>query len=61
MKSGSSNHLSTATYKNANTGVYLYTVVGAEFNATATDNCAVTSLTYALPEYGTGTTLGGFQ
>ena len=38
-----------------------YTVVGAEFNATATDNCAVTSLTYALSGVtsGTGTTLAG--
>ena len=53
--------IATSTNKNANTGVCTYTVVGAEFNATATDNCAVTSLTYALSGVtsGTGTTLAG--
>ena len=50
-----------ATSKNVNTGVCTYTAVGAEFNATVTDNCAVTSLTYALSgaTSGTGTSLTG--
>ena len=47
--------------RNANTGVCSYTAVLTEFDATATDNCAVTSLTYALTgaTTGTGTTLAG--
>src|SRR3970282_559132 len=53
--------IATNTNKNVNTGVCTYTAVGAEFNATATDNCAVTSLTYALSgaTSGTGTSLTG--
>jgi hypothetical protein len=47
--------------RNVNTAVCTYTSVGTEFNATATDNCAVTSLTYALSgaTSGSGTNLGG--
>jgi hypothetical protein len=45
--------------RNTNAGVCTYTAVLSEFNATATDNCAVTSLTYSLSgaTTGTGTTL----
>jgi hypothetical protein len=47
--------------RNTNTGVCTYTAVLTEFDATATDNCAVTSLTYSLSgaTTGTGTTLAG--
>ena len=47
--------------RNANTGVCSYTAVTTEFDATATDNCAVTSLTYTLTgaTTGTGTSLNG--
>ena len=41
--------------RNANTGVCSYTAVTTEFDATATDNCAVTSLTYTLTGATTGT------
>ena len=41
--------------RNADAGVCSYTAVGTEFNATATDNCAVTSLAYALTGATTGT------
>ncbi|MFV5701290.1 HYR domain-containing protein [Flavobacterium sp. XS2P12] len=49
------------TNRNADAGVCTYTAVLTEFNATATDNCAVTSLTYALTGVttGTGSTLAG--
>ncbi len=49
------------TNRNADAGVCTYTAVGAEFNATATDNCAVTSLSYTLTGVttGTGTILAG--
>jgi Secretion system C-terminal sorting domain len=47
--------------RNANAGVCTYTAVLTEFDATATNNCAVTSLTYTLTgaTTGTGTTLAG--
>ena len=47
--------------RNADAGVCTYTVDDDEFDATATDNCAVTSLTYSLSgaTSGTGTTLDG--
>jgi hypothetical protein len=47
------------TNRNTNAGVCTYKAALTEFNATATDNCAVTSLTYALTgaTTGTGTTL----
>lgn len=49
------------TNRNVNPGTCTYTAVGNEFNATATDNCGVTSLTYVLSgaTVGTGTTLSG--
>ena len=47
--------------RNADAGVCTYTALLTEFDATATDNCAVTSLTYTLSgaTTGTGTTLAG--
>ena len=44
-----------------NTGVCTYTQVGSSWNATATDNCTVTSLTYTLTgaTTGSGTSLNG--
>ena len=47
--------------RNADAGVCSYTAVTTEFDATATDNCAVTSLTYTLTgaTTGTGTSLAG--
>ncbi len=47
--------------RNTNTGICGYTTVGDEFNVTATDNCALTSLTYNLTgaTTGTGTDLAG--
>ncbi len=48
----------TAT-RNTNAGICTYKVLNTEFNATATDNCGVTSLTYVLSgaTSGTGTSL----
>jgi gliding motility-associated-like protein len=45
----------------SNTGVCTYTVSGTAWNATATDNCIVSSITYVLTGVttGTGTTLNG--
>jgi hypothetical protein len=56
--------LSGNTNKNTDANVCTYTVIGSEFNATATDNCGVTSLTYTLAgatidNTGTGTSLTG--
>ena len=47
--------------RNADAGVCSYTVQGTEFDATATDNCGVSSLTYILSgaTTGTGTNLAG--
>ena len=47
--------------RNTNPGQCTYTVVGTEFNATSTDNCAVTSMTYTLGGVtsGSGTSLAG--
>jgi len=49
------------TNRNTNAGICTYKAVLTEFNATATDNCGVTSLTYQLTGVttGTGTTLAG--
>src|SRR5207253_313583 len=51
----------TPQNRNVNTGACTYTVSGTEFNATATDNCLVTSLTYVLTgaTTGTGASLAG--
>ncbi|WP_040474117.1 HYR domain-containing protein, partial [Flavobacterium frigoris] len=53
--------IATNADRNVNTADCTYTAVGTEFNATATDNCAVTSLTYELSgaTSGTGTSLNG--
>jgi alpha-tubulin suppressor-like RCC1 family protein len=47
--------------RDADEGGNTYTAVGTEFDATATDNCAETSLSYTLTGVttGTGTTLAG--
>ncbi|WP_035141591.1 hypothetical protein, partial [Flavobacterium daejeonense] len=47
--------------RNTNANLCTYTADETEFNATATDNCAVTSLTYALSgdTTGSGTSLAG--
>jgi hypothetical protein len=52
-----------STTKYVDKGAPKYTVVGAEFDATATDNCGTVSLTYTLSgaTSGTGTTLAGVQ
>ena len=49
--------------RNTNPGLCTYSVVGSEFNATATDNCAVIGLSYVLSgaTTGTGTTLIGVK
>ena len=49
--------------RDADEGVCTYTATGAEFNATATDNCSVTSLLYALSGATTanGSNLSGVQ
>ena len=53
--------VATNANRNTNTSLCTYTAVGTEFNATATDNCAVTALTYTLSgaTSGTGTSLTG--
>ncbi len=53
--------VATNANRNANASVCTYTVSGTEFDATATDNCGVTALTYSLSGVttGTGTTLAG--
>ncbi|MBD0726733.1 hypothetical protein B6A10_16315, partial [Flavobacterium sp. L1I52] len=53
--------VATNTNRNTNAALCTYTTVGNEFNATATDNCAVTSLTYSLSgaTTGSGTSLAG--
>ena len=47
--------------RNADAGVCSYTVQGTEFDATATDNCTLSTLTYTLSgaTTGNGTTLAG--
>ena len=54
--------MATTNY-NTNAGICTYGVVGNVFNATATDNCGVTGLTYVLSgaTTGTGSSLAGVK
>ncbi|MBK8504967.1 MAG: T9SS type A sorting domain-containing protein [Saprospiraceae bacterium] len=55
--------VTVSTMRSTNPGLCTYTVQGSEFNATATDNCALLSLTYTVSgeTSSSGTSLSGLQ
>ena len=55
--------VTTTATRSTNAGLCTYAIVGTEFNATATDNCGVTGLSYVLTgaTTGTGTSLTGVK